>query len=99
MSRRWLGAEHPDWCARGHLCGLGEHRAEPVVIDVPGHGRAVLGRAQDADGRQYAEIRLRIALHPAEPVARRQLASALCDLRALITRATNPRPRPNGRAA
>ncbi|HWB38350.1 MAG TPA: hypothetical protein VHA75_20220 [Rugosimonospora sp.] len=23
---------HPNWCARGHRCGLGEHRSEPATI-------------------------------------------------------------------
>lgn len=23
---------HPSWCARGHRCGLGEHRSQPVTI-------------------------------------------------------------------
>lgn len=86
MSRRF---GHTDWCARDHQCGLGEHRADPILIDLPGHGRALLTRVRDQHGDQ-AEIRLRLALHPAEPAARRQLAGLLTGLRDLITRTARP---------
>jgi hypothetical protein len=56
---------HQPWCAGGHRCGLGEHRAEPVTVDLPGVGRLVLTRVLGADGRQYAEVRATAAL-PAE---------------------------------
>ncbi|WP_213456672.1 hypothetical protein [Rhizomonospora bruguierae] len=97
MTRRADG--HADWCARGHHCAaaLGEHRAEPIAVALPG-ARGVLTRVRDRDGREYAEIRIRIALDPAEPTARTQLLTALTDLRALVSRAA-PRPRPRRHAA
>jgi hypothetical protein len=81
------GTPHTAWCARGHRCNLAEHRSEEIVVELPGHGRAVLARIRDDQGREYGEIRARIALHPHQPVARRQLADALTDLRGLLTRA------------
>jgi hypothetical protein len=78
---------HTAWCAGDHRCNLAEHRSDEIVIDLPGHGRAVLTRIRDGQGREYGEIRARIALAPAEPCARHQLHDALTDLRALITRA------------
>ncbi|MFE7869210.1 hypothetical protein ACFUYE_02535 [Micromonospora humida] len=90
------GTGHTGWCARGHRCNLGEHRSEEIVIDLPGHARAVLVRVRTVAGREHAEIRLRVALAPAEPAARRQLAGLLGDLRHVVTRATvaaRPTPR------
>ncbi|MEU7961307.1 hypothetical protein [Micromonospora humida] len=87
---------HTGWCARGHRCNLGEHRSEEIVIDLPGHARAVLVRVRTTTGREHAEIRLRVALAPAEPAARRQLAGLLGDLRHVVTRAAvaaRPTPR------
>jgi hypothetical protein len=75
---------HNSWCARGHHCGLGEHRADPIAIDVPRLGRGVLTRVADADGRQYAEIMLRVALPVYEQQARVRLASLLTRLPMLI---------------
>ncbi|RKR89539.1 hypothetical protein BDK92_3893 [Micromonospora pisi] len=87
---------HTDWCARDHRCNLSEHRSESIVVDLPGHGRAVLTRVQVSNGRQHAEIRVRVALAVTEPAARRQLAGLLTDLRQVVTRAAiaaRPRPR------
>ncbi|SCF33987.1 hypothetical protein [Micromonospora mirobrigensis] len=87
---------HTDWCAGGHRCGLGEHRSEEIVIDLPGHGRAVLVRVRTAAGREHAEVRVRVALAAAELPARRQLVGLLGDLRQAVTRAAiaaRPRPR------
>ncbi|MDO3687356.1 hypothetical protein [Micromonospora sp. C28ISP2-4] len=87
---------HTDWCAGGHRCGLGEHRSEEIVIDLPGHGRAVLVRVRTATGREHAEVRVRVALAAAELPARRQLVGLLGDLRQAVTRAAiaaRPRPR------
>ncbi|MFE7872044.1 hypothetical protein ACWDUH_17675 [Micromonospora wenchangensis] len=87
---------HTGWCARGHRCNLGEHRSEEIVIDLPGHGRAVLVRVRTAAGRDHAEIRVRVALAPVELRARRQLHGLLTDLRHTVTRAAVaswPRPR------
>jgi hypothetical protein len=75
---------HPDWCAQGHRCGLGEHRADPITITVPGAGGAVLTRIRAADGRQHAEIRLTIALPAPETQARLRLAALLTHLTTLI---------------
>ncbi|WP_229405207.1 hypothetical protein [Micromonospora sp. NBRC 110038] len=87
---------HTGWCGRDHRCNLGEHRSEEIVIDLPGHGRAVLVRVRTAAGREHAEVRVRVALAPAEPAARRQLAGLLADLRDTVTRAAvaaRPAPR------
>jgi hypothetical protein len=90
---------HTDWCARDHRCNLGEHRSPSILVDLPGHARAVLTRVRTTAGREHAEIRVRIALADTEPTARRQLAALLVDLRQLVTRAAvTGRPRP-GRAA
>jgi hypothetical protein len=75
---------HPAWCARGHRCGLGEHRSAPIVADLPGHIRAVLVRVHTNDGSDHADIRIRAALHPIEPAARRQLATLLAGLTQLV---------------
>lgn len=92
--------EHTEWCARGHLCGLGEHRAEPIVIEVPGPlGRIVLTRVQGRDGRQHAEITATVALAEAEPYARMQLLALTADLETLLTRATRASAHPRRRAA
>lgn len=85
MSPRVGRAGHTTWCARNHQCGLGEHRADPITIDVSGHGRAVLTRVRTDDGREYAEVRIRVALVPVESTARRQLLTLLTGLRDLIT--------------
>lgn len=81
---------HPEWCAQGHRCGLGEHRADPLVIAIPGHGRATLTRVQGTDGREHAEVRLTVALADAEPCARVQLLGIAHDLHALLGRTTQP---------
>nr|MDT0661917.1 hypothetical protein [Micromonospora sp. DSM 115978] len=89
---------HTGWCARDHRCNLGEHRAEDIVIDLPGHGRAALTRVR-TDSGDHAEIRLRLALAGSDTAARRQLAVILTDLRALVTRAAlaaRPAPRRTG---
>lgn len=75
---------HTEWCARGHSCGLDEHRAEPITVTLPALGRGVLTRVAARDGRQYAEIRLRIVLPDREPQARLCLATLLTRLPALI---------------
>ena len=95
MTRR-PDTDHTGWCARDHRCNLGEHRSDSILIDLPGHGRAVLVRVRTADDREHAEVRLRVALVPVEPAARRQLARLLVDLRHTITRAiaaARPAPR------
>jgi hypothetical protein len=86
MSAR-TGQRHTDWCAADHRCNLAEHRSHDIVVDLPGYGRAVLTRVADDNGREYGEIRARIALDPDEYTARVQLRTALTDLRGLLSRA------------
>ncbi|WP_405095554.1 hypothetical protein [Micromonospora sp. NBC_01412] len=96
MHRRNSRDGHTDWCGRDHRCNLGEHRSEEIVVDLPGHGRAVLVRVRTAAGREHAEVRVRVALAPGEPAARRQLVGLLGDVRQAVTRAAiaaRPRPR------
>lgn len=82
---------HPGWCAADHRCNLAEHRSPEIVVDLPGHGRAVLTRVRAADGSEHAEIRLRVALGDTDDVARHQLRTVLTDLRAVLTRAARVR--------
>ncbi|MFF0720441.1 hypothetical protein [Micromonospora sp. NPDC003816] len=94
MTRRAAG--HTDWCGRDHRCNLGEHRSDEIVVDIAGRARAVLVRVRTAAGRDHAEVRVRVALAPAEVAARRQLVGLLGDLRQAVTRAAiagRPRPR------
>jgi hypothetical protein len=78
---------HTAWCARDHRCNLAEHRSDEIVVELPGYGRAVLTRVADDQGREYGEIRARIALDADEYAARVQLRTALTDLRGLLSRA------------
>lgn len=72
---------HPDWCAHDHTCGLGEHRAQPVILDAPGRGRLVITRVRAANGRQHVEVRSRIVLPPGSDMAvRRHVARVLVEL-------------------
>jgi len=75
---------HTAWCAGGHRCNLGEHRATPITTTIPGAGTAVLTRVRAADGSEYAEIRLRATLPGDEPAARLRLAALLTHLRTLL---------------
>jgi hypothetical protein len=86
MTRR-TGRAHTPWCAADHRCNLAEHRSDDIVISLPGYGRAVLTRVRDDSGREYSEIRARIALDPDEAAARWQLHTTLTGLRLLLTRA------------
>ncbi len=74
MSRR-QGRRHTAWCAADHRCNLAEHRSAEILVDLPDHGR------------EYGEIRARIALNADEYTARVQLRTALTDLRGLLSRA------------
>jgi hypothetical protein len=87
MTRRPGRAAHTAWCAADHRCNLAEHRSDEIVVNLPGYGRAVLVRVRDDSGREYGEIRARIALDPDEYATRVQLSTALTDLRALLSRA------------
>lgn len=84
---RRLVDEHTDWCAGGHRCGLGEHRADPVVVELPRVGVLVLTRVQGADGRQHAEIRATVRLPGNDESARMRLLDLLARLpRAIMGR-------------
>jgi len=85
---------HTGWCARGHHCAvaLGEHRSDPVVLRVPGSGRAVLTRVLGGDGVEYAEVRLRVVLPGQEPQARLRLIALLRDLQTLVGPARRAAP-------
>lgn len=78
----------PSWCARGHQCGLGEHRARPVTLVEKNRGVSVLTRVQAADGRQHVEVRIRITLARGETNSRAHLALILSALEALLKRVT-----------
>jgi hypothetical protein len=78
---------HPDWCARGHHCGLGEHRSLPVVAELEQVGRVVLTRVLGRDGRERMEITGSAYLAESEAVARRQLQSTLTGLVEVLQRA------------
>jgi hypothetical protein len=83
MTRRPAGA-HPDWCAQGHRCGLGEHRADPLTIHTPDHGRIVLTRVRASDGRDHVEVRLRVPLSDHEAIAAQQLLTLTTRFDALL---------------
>lgn len=78
---------HAAWCAEGHRCGLGEHRSAPHIATVPGAGRVVITRVRAASGREYAEVRLTVALSGNEPRARGQLLALMRALVLAVTRA------------
>ncbi|MEH0821840.1 MULTISPECIES: hypothetical protein [unclassified Micromonospora] len=100
MNRRTGTAQHTGWCAQDHRCNLAEHRSAEIMVDLPGHARAVLVRVRANDGREHAEIRVRVALADVDPAARRQLGTLLAGLRDLMTRAAAiRRPRPGRPAA
>jgi hypothetical protein len=65
---------------------MGEHRAEPIRMDIPGRGSVVLTRVQSADGRQHAEIRTSITLAAGDAAARAHLAHILTELEAHLRR-------------
>jgi hypothetical protein len=79
-------AGHPDWCARGHRCGLGEHRAEPVTLSAGLAGTVVLTRVLAADGRQHVEVLTRIRLADGESQSCAHLAHVLVELDAHLRR-------------
>ncbi len=81
---------HPGWCAGGHRCGLGEHRAAPVTLTVPGRASVVLTRILDATGRQHVEVRTSIALAVGDQAARAHLAHVLAELDTHLRRVAYP---------
>ncbi len=88
---------HPDWCAQGHACGLGEHRARPIKLTVRGRASTVLTRVQSADGGEHAEIRISVRLVPGgDEEVRAHLTRVLWELDAYLRRVASP---PTRRAA
>ena len=83
-------AGHPQWCAHTHACGLGEHRATPITLTVPGRGVIVLTRVLAANGRQHVEIRTRIVLAGGDRNARAHLARILTELDTHLRRVIYP---------
>ena len=81
---------HADWCARGHYCAFGEHRAVPITLTVPGRGTVVLTRVRDRHGRQHVEITTSVTLADGEPNAQEHLAHILIDLEAQLRRIVRP---------
>ena len=82
---------HPDWCAQGPACALGEHRATPVPVVALGPAGAPIAigeltRIADPAGRELAEIRLRVALPPGDEAALSHLMAALTELRSVVDR-------------
>lgn len=83
---------HPEWCGRGHHCGLGEHRSLPVVAEMDSVGRVVLTRVLGRDGRERMEITGSAYLSRSEPIARRQLQDTLTGLVSVLQRAAAVEP-------
>jgi hypothetical protein len=82
---------HPAWCAGGHRCGLGEHRADPIRVDITGAGSLVITRVRGWDGRDYAEVRGSLRLSPDGQRARGQLLALVAELGRLMWRAARSR--------
>jgi hypothetical protein len=77
---------HPDWCAQGHRCALGEHRSEPLRFPAPyGALVATLVRAGD---RTHLEVHATVRLPPGEvrgrDVARLLLVGVDLTVRAVL---------------
>ena len=75
---------HPDWCAGGHACGLGEHRSDPIVVSLPGAGRLILIRVRGNGEREHVEIRASVIFDRNELTAKRQLSDILWAARGLL---------------
>lgn len=63
------------------------HHLHETAIALPDHGHAALTRVRDEHGREYGEIRARIALDADEYTARVQVTTALTDLHTLLSHA------------
>ena len=79
---------HPTWCPADERCQLGEHRSTPIVTDVPGAGRAVVTRVLARDGREWAEVRVRLELSDVDARARWQLTVLLRSVGQALGRAS-----------
>ncbi|WP_426514413.1 hypothetical protein ACPPVO_29645 [Dactylosporangium sp. McL0621] len=69
--------EHPAWCARGHRCNLGEHRAHPMVMEVDGVGKVLITRVLGNNGRERVEVAGSAYLTAKGPAANRQVDRTL----------------------
>ena len=85
IALRSSSTEHPDWCARTHACGLGEHRAAPITLTAAGRAAIVLTRVLAVNGREHVEIRTRIVL-AGEPHAAAHLAHIVTGLATWLRR-------------
>jgi hypothetical protein len=86
----WEVDMHPEWCAGGHRCNLGEHRSLPMVVEIESVGRVVITRVRGRDGRERMELTGSAYLSRSEPVARHQLRSTLSGMVSVLRRATGP---------
>ncbi|GAA3286173.1 hypothetical protein GCM10020218_047540 [Dactylosporangium vinaceum] len=68
---------HPAWCARGHRCNLGEHRATPAVMQVDGVGKVLVTRVLGANGRERLEVTGSAYLHTTGQAATKQVDRTL----------------------
>ena len=82
--QRIASGAHPEWCSRGHRCGAGEHRAQPVKVERPGTGSVVFTRVSAGPRREHAEVRMSITLAPGDFNARAHLLLIVGALEALL---------------
>lgn len=78
---------HTTWCARGHRCTLGEHRGEPLRVNVDGAGSLIITRVRSTDGTEWAEVRGSLRLDDGDRRARGQLVSLVDSFARLMWRA------------
>jgi hypothetical protein len=62
-----MGSGHTGWCARDHRCGLGEHRSQPLVVDLGRSGRIIVTRVLSRTGAEWLDVRHSLRLNPAAP--------------------------------
>lgn len=70
--------KHTDWCGRGHLCVLGEHRSEPFALPTP-YGGLILTHVA-TERAEWVEVRASVPLPTDDRRSRDvlvQLAAAL----------------------
>lgn len=71
-----MSRDHTDWCAGGHRCGRGEHRADPINAWI-GDNHLLLTRVLDRAGRQHVEIVASVPLPDHEGYAKLAFARAV----------------------
>jgi hypothetical protein len=79
--------DHPEWCARGHKCNLGEHRSLPNVVELDGVGKVLVTRVLSRNGRERMEMTGSMYLAPTAHDARRQVNQTLNGFAAVMNRA------------